>query len=149
MSDLVEVAAPGGPGTDRRPGSVVARILVAVLAAGVPVWAAVNAAPAGRAGIDVALCPDTTDSPHVMTEQFACIGVRLAERLPPGSVVAVGDLRASGSEALWQQRLTEMAFPVATITDDPARATHVITVARTMSPESCSGFDLIITPGGG
>ena len=148
MADPIERAEPKGRGATG-PRLVVTRVVVATLAAGLLVFAAVGTAPAGRDSIDSMFHADPTDSPHVLAKQFDCLGRRLAERLPPGSVVAIGDLQASGSDLLWRQRLTELAFPVARITDDVSAATQVITVAPSDSPDSCFGFELTIEPRAG
>ncbi len=125
--------------------TIVFRLVVALGCVAVLVYGASGVLGAGRDGVN-ALSPDPTDGPHGLYNMFECIRGEIEDRVPAGSTVYIGDQAASGSPDLWQQRLAEMTFRQATITDDPTRAQYTVAILPAVDGDSCGGSRLVVTP---
>lgn len=138
--------------------NVVARTAVAAIGAVVLVLGAFGAASAFRSALEpdsVGIEPDlTTDAgrrelARLQHAQFECMRDELAGALGAGAVVYVPLDPSSPDPDLWKQRLIEMAFPLATVVDDPGPGVVTLTVAPDDSGSGCTGVKLVATTGSG
>ncbi len=136
--------------------NVVARIAVTTIGAAALAFGSVGAV----AAFTGALAPDQVgtktdvDDPagrreldRVMHAQLECIRQDLEGTLAPGSVVYVPLDPATPGAELWQQRLTEMAFPLATVAPAPGPGIVTLTIARDDTGGGCTGVLLVTTTG--
>lgn len=94
--------------------------------------------PAGRRELD-----------RVLHAQLECIRGDLEETLAPDTVVYVPLDPATPGAEFWQQRLTEMAFPLATFAVAPGPDVVTITIARDDTGAGCTGVLLVASTGSG
>lgn len=136
--------------------NVVARTAVAAIGVATLVLGASGAVSATRSALASAPAgtqPSLTDPAgrfelaRVQHAQFECIRDRLEAVLEPGDTVYV-PLDPAGLDAdLWKQRLTEMAFPLATIVDAPGSGVTTLTVVRDDTGNGCTGALLVVGTG--
>jgi len=86
---------------------------------------------------------------RVLHAQLECIRGELEETLAPGAVVYVPLDPATPGAELWQQRLTEMAFPLATFADAPGPGVVTLTVVQDDTGTGCTGRLLVARTGSG
>jgi hypothetical protein len=138
--------------------NVVARTAVAAIGVVVLVLGALGATSAFRSaiatdpvGTEPGLVDDagTRELARVQHAQFECIRADLEDVLDPGQTVFVPLDPGAPDPDLWKQRLTEMAFPLATIVDQPGPGVTTLTVAPDTTGEGCTGVLLVTTPGAG
>lgn len=136
--------------------NVVARIAVAAIGAVVLVLGTFGAVSAFRSALEpdpTGIAPDlTTDAgrrelARVQHAQFECIRDELDGALGPGAVVYVPLDPSSPDPDLWKQRLIEMAFPFATVVDEPGPGVVTLTVAPDDTGSGCTGVKLVTATG--
>lgn len=86
---------------------------------------------------------------RVLHAQLECIRGELEATLPSGAVVYVPLDPATPGAELWQQRLTEMAFPLATFAEAPGPGVVTLTIARDDTGTGCTGVVLVTRTGSG
>lgn len=140
--------------------NVVARIAVAAIGAVVLVVAsfgAVGALGSALAPDAIGATPDPLDPvgrrelDRIHHAQFECVRDQLPGVLEPGVRVHVPLDPEAPEPDLWQQRLKEMAFPLATVVDDPEPGAVLLTMAVDDTGTGCTGVRLVVEPivGGG
>lgn len=78
--------------------------------------------------------------------QFECIRESVVRQVAPGSTVFVPLDPATVEAPLWHQRLSELAYPVATIVETPGPATLTLRIAGDPASK-CGGVRLVVEQG--
>ena len=135
--------------------NLVARTAVAAIGVVVLVIGSFGAASAfssALAGDAIGTKPDPVDPvgrrelDRIHHAQFECIRDELPAVLGSDAVVYVPLDPDAPEPDLWKQRLAEMAFPLATIVDEPRPGAVRLTVAPDDSGTGCTGVRLVADP---
>ena len=93
--------------------------------------------PAGRRELD-----------RIHHAQFECIRDDLESRVAVGTPIHVPLNPATPENpTMWQQRLTELAYPVGPIVEAPGPGVTVLTLAGDEVGDGCTGVVLVVDPG--
>jgi hypothetical protein len=131
---------------------------VAAIGAAVLVLFALGAVGAFRSALasdDPSTAPSLSDDAgkralaRVQHAQFECIRGELGLALGSGSRAYVPLEPTSADPDLWKQRLTEMAFPLAEIVDQPGPGVTTLVVVPDPTGGGCDGVRLVATTGAG
>jgi hypothetical protein len=129
--------------------ALTAALGVVVLAAGTGpavfwfLWAiaSADARPTDPSTVEAVLRRD-----RLQHAQFECIRESVIDQVAPGSSVFVPLDPAAPEPDLWQQRLIELAYPVATIVEAPGVRTLTLRVTQA-TPSECNGVRLVVERG--
>ncbi len=136
-------STPEVPSAPESTTTLIFRVVVALGCAVLLIGGAYGGWNAARDGV-AEVTADDADIPHFMNNQFECIRNQIVDRVPAGAVVYIGDQAGSGAPDQWHQRLVEMTFRQATITEDRARANYALTVVPGAEGGSCGGLHLAV-----
>lgn len=136
--------------------NVLVRTAVAAIGVSVLVLGAIPATGAFRSALEpevVGTWPDALDPAgrreldRIHHAQFECIRDDLVAQVPTGTPVFVPLNPATPENpTMWQQRLTELAYPVGPIVDAPGPGVTTLTLAGDEVGDGCTGVVLVVDP---